>query len=498
MKIYIYSLLLLILVIQASCTEFLDESPSKNSQVEIKTADQLNALLGNYFTFFREKNVSCLLGTDDFGLTADLYKEEINSFYMKDILHILWDVDGVANDTREYSWVNEYSKIFYANLVLDYLPKVSGDKNLKEKLRREAYFIRAVSYWQLINTYAKLDSPENQNEPGVTLKSTISFEESTKRATIAQCYQQIEADLKIALEETTPLLQDGKTRPWRISSSGVKAFASRYYLQKGNYEKALEYSEKALSEYSTLVDYNTEFHYNNRQLQVRVNNEVKKLDVPYTWSASEADMISWKEFYYSRVLYNYNGWYIPSESLLNLYDKNNDLRYKYHIVEDYSFYRKAKRISYPGYVFFTAYNIPSGPSVPEMLLIKAECLIRKGQLAEGMATIEILRKKRIQESGYVPLVAVNQAEALRHVFEERRREMPFSKRWFDARRLNQNNDPSDDIEFKRVFYSYSASSVDFDSPLREYKLGAKSLRWASPIPYTEIVSSQNQIVQNKY
>ena len=495
MKKYIY---IAFAILFSSCNDFLDKNPSKNSQVVISTVDQLDALLGNFNDYLNENNLASVHSTDDTGLDSELYKNEYQIFSMATVFHCTWDVDGVSNDSFERNWLTEYRKIFNANLVLDYLDKVKGDKATKDRLRREAHFIRAVSFYQLINTYTMLDTPANQNEMGIVLKNTTSFEENIKRSTIQKSYQQIEEDLKIALEDNSPIILNGKFRPWRISGAGTKAFAARYYLQKANYDLALTYAENALKEYSALVDYNTEFRYDSKQLVVKVGAKTIMLDMPYTWKATSADVLNWKEFMYARTLINNSGWYIPSKELMDLYDKENDLRYRYHFVEDFSFYRNAKSSSYPGYVFFNLNNVPSGPTVAEMLLIKAECLIRKGQWIEGMKALEALRVKRIETKGYKQLVVNNASEALKVVLEERRREMPFSMRWFDARRLNQNSDQTDDVEFTKMFYHYSISAVDFIKPLKEYKLSKDSRRWANPISTTEINSSQWIIEQNRY
>ena len=495
MKKYIYIISLLLLT---SCTDFLDKNPSKNSQIDITTAEQLDALLGNYTAFNNENNMASYLGTDDSGFDGQLYKAESGIFLHSHVFHSTWDVEGVANDPFERNWTTEYLKIFYANLVLDNLSKVSGDENLKESLRREAHFIRAVSYYQLVNMYTMLDVPNNQKELGIVIKRTTSFEEKIPRATLEESYKQIESDLNEALADNSSIESNGKFRPWRISKTGVKAFAARYYLQKGKYEQALSYAQQVLSEYSTLVDYNTEFRYDSKQLIVKTSQGEKRLDMPYTWIASEADIINWKEFLYVRTLYNGSGWFIPSDELMNLYDRNYDLRFRYHYVEDYSFFRSAKQVSKPGYVFFGMFNIPSGPTVAEMFLIKAECLVRKGQWAEGMQAMEMLRVKRIETKGYRPLVVSNASEALKEVLNERRREMPFSMRWFDARRYNQNSDNTDDVEFTRMFYPYSISSVDYSKPLQQFKLPKDSRRWANPIPRTEIISSKDVLKQNTY
>lgn len=372
---------------------------------------------------------------------------------------------------------------------------------MKSNLKREAHFVRAVSYWQLVNTFCLPYSSENFSESGLVLKSSTSFDEPVNRATLKATYEQIEADLSIALEDNTPIYNNGKFRPWRISKPGVRAFAARFYFYINNYERAEQYASEALAEYNELIDYNTDFKYYDKAISVKPTPSSDRiyLNLPYTYDATDGEKLSWKELYYSRFMYNENAWYIPGENLLNAYNKDTmDLRYRYHIVEDWSYYRNGKILSYPGYLFFGMYMIPSGPSVPEMMLVKAECLIRKGSWTEGMALIEQLRVKRIDKLVYKPLVANNKNEALAHVIAERRREMPFSKRWFDIRRMNHNDDPSDDVNLERIFYPLTSSGILQGEAPVTYKLHKGSRRWAQPIPYTDIVSSQGDIKQNTY
>lgn len=479
------------------CDEFLDVRPSENSQVEIETAEQLDALLGNYDTFFTEKNLESIIGNDDCGLDAELFKEESQIFQHSYVFHMVKDIEGMSNDSFEQNWQTEYKKIFNANLVLDNLSKVSGDQALKDRLRREAHFIKAVSYYQLVNYYTMLDLPENQNEPGLILKKTTSFEESIPRATIAETYKQIEMELSEALQDKTPIIKNGKFRPWRISEAGVKAFAARYYLQKSNYALALNYANEALNLHSSVVDYNTELSFKDKPYIIKVGDKTINMYVPSTWNSTDGEILRWKESLYSRVLYNGSNWTIPSKELMDLYDKAHDLRYKYIFIKDYSYYVGAKKVSHPGYSLFGS-DILSGPSVPEMILIKAECLVRQGKWSEGMQVLETLRVNRIERSGYQKLVATNQQEALKQVLEERRRELPFTLRWFDIRRFNQNQDPSDNVDLVKMFYPYNVASVDFTQPLKEYKLSGNSRKWAMPIPRREIISGQGKIRQNEY
>ena len=489
--------LLSILLLLAGCNEFLDERPSKGSNVEISTVDHLDALLGNTNIFTREDNGSAVFSTDDWGMTCELYTAITPKFDLTSCQYFCWDIENLP--TEEYFWGEEYTKIFYANLILSNLDNVSGDEELKEELRAEAYLIRAYSNFQLVNTFALPYTEENKNEPGITLKLTNSFDESVERRPIHEVYSQIEADLTEALKAPNPIDKDDVFRPWRGNSAAAKAFAARYWLTRGDYETSLYYADEALKEYGELLNYNTEMNYYDQTYEVGPEGE-NEVILPETWSPS-GNAIYWKEFYFVRYVYQAYGWYVPSEDLLSLYDQTYDLRYRYHIVEHFSQYWNDDYPSSPGYVFFGQYNAPSGPTVAEMILTKAECQARQGNYTDAMNTVNILRANRIDASApseIINLSASSQEEAVRKILEERRREMPFSMRWYDLRRLNNNEDPSDDKALKRVFYPMNATSVLTGEEPIVYTLPVDSRRWASPLPFTEIETSQGVIEQNRY
>lgn len=163
------------------------------------------------------------------------------------------------------------------------------------------------------------------------------------------------------------------------------------------------------------------------------------------------------------------------------YLKDNDLRHKYHIVQNFSYDRGMVKpsFSYPGYIFFYNNRVPSGPTTSEMYLIKAECHARNGQIPEAMTALNQLRNKRMK-TGTPEIVASSKEEAVKKVLDERRREMPFSMRWYDLRRLNNNEDPTDDVNLSRQFYPYTSANAQTTQSTIEYKLGKNSSRYAAP------------------
>lgn len=505
---HITVLSLLGIVSLSSCNDFLDEPTSKTTAIEVTTADQLDALLGNIGNFYQVSNRTAIYSTDDYELNTELYDARPNTFSLAAVQYATWDIEGLQTDAREGFWSGEYKKIFYANMIFDYIGKVSGSEQQKTELIAEAHLIRAYSLMELANTFCLPYTGDNGNELGLPLKQSVSFEELSSRNSLAETYALIESDLAAAVALTTPLMSGDRVRSWRANTGAYNAVNARYWLQRNDYEQALAFAEAALAEHNTLVDYNTEMRYGKEgKITINGTDPEKKeeviLEYPYTHDNQTdlSDMVGWKEFYYFRLLYHESWWYVPAQELLALYEENPyDLRYKYHIVEHFSYDRGMTDPSYdyPGYVFFYKDRIPEGPTVAEMYLIKAECLARENNVTEAMQALNTLRRARIESAHYTDETASTKEEALRKILNERRREMPFSRRWEDIRRYNHNEDPNDDVELTRSFYPYTTAAVLSGEAPVEYKLNKDSRRWATPLPYTELVSSNGDILQNTY
>lgn len=142
----------------------------------------------------------------------------------------------------------------------------------------------------------------------------------------------------------------------------------------------------------------------------------------------------------------------------------------------------------------------SGITLPEVMLNRAEALLRQANpdVAGAMALVNELRDYRFDASYEdIHLLAADKATALRHVLEERRRELPFTYRWYDIRRFSVNEDPSDDVTVSRTFYKVTENTVD-PSSVEVSTLAPGSRRYAAPLNKANIVNSGGDIVQNTY
>lgn len=498
--------------------DFLNEAPSKNTMKPIETIEQLDAILASYAVYgvniFQEKQ-DMMLSTDDFIFSTLI--QDNRAYTAENIGYGLWLDENVAE--RYSTWNAEYTKVYYANLVLHYLDKVSGTPEEKANLKADAHFLRAYSFFTIALAHTLYYDGTNGDELGIALKQTPSFEENVARANLADTWAFIESDLQEALKITKPYVrEDGMRVNWRGSQGSVKAFAARYYLYRADYEKAEYYALETLKEWDKFKDFNNpEEMYYKRTATYNLTDTDREVEVSYpylynqlvTYWGMEPNMevlLGWSELFYTRTVQYGNSWFAPTQELLDTFAEDvpegkleNDLRYKYFMAPYYSistFKEKIEANIWPGYIQFMG-EILSGPTVAEMYLIIAECLARNNDANGAMARVNALRKNRINKTAYVDLTASTPSQALKKVLQERRREMPFSIRWYDLKRLNAT-DPDNKVTVTRTFYKTNGTVPLPNEGVMQYVLEPDSRHYAIPLGKDEIAKSGGVIQQNTY
>ncbi|MGV3766841.1 MAG: RagB/SusD family nutrient uptake outer membrane protein [Chitinophagaceae bacterium] len=524
--IRITSALIGFLVVTAGCNKYLETAPNKGAGVVPTTIADLDNLLNDQTTTSGSASgiplelSEAYRATDDFQLSPelwDLFAGRGGSTSMTTTT-ALWGVaDRTASGTlalNDPGYTQEFRKIFIANMILSNLSRVSGSEEAKAQLSSEAHFLRAYSYWVLVNTYCLPYSDENLNEPGLPLKLSTSYEESLARVPLSRIYEQIDSDLIESLKTTLEPMNGNSLKNWRANKAAVHCFAARYFLHRENYERALEEANASLNSYNTLLDYNVDIMETTPPVSFVINRNSTDADYPQqTINIIISNLSGWvgaqhKEVLYYRSTVQANGWTPMSTNLISQYDQANDLRWKYCVVPG-ALNATFGLIAYPtlawpswssfGTLLPTYLN--SGPSVSEAILVKAECEARLNDASAAMATVNTLRAKRIRTSAgasVINLTAASPQEAVTKILQERRREMPFTMRWYDLRRLNNNSDPNDDVVVIKEMYDFDALGVKVPKTVRTFTLEAKSRRYAMPIPYSEIVAGNGIITQNTY
>lgn len=316
-----------------------------------------------------------------------------------------------------------YNTIVYANTVINEIGNCSdGTKEEVDEMTAEAKVHRADAYLMLVNQYAV---PYNEataaTDAGVPLNTDGDTEKPVTRSTVKAVYDQIIKDLLEAVPGL-PTAQSYTTLPTKASAYGELA---RAYLLMGKYEEADQYAALALEQNSTLNDLS--------QISGPVSASF------YPQPISDPEVLLLKNPVQSNGTWSSTMLHL-SDDILTLLGEN-DKRYELWTapVETYasSFYSDGGRL----YYFDCAMSYRNvGPSVPEMMLIRAEYAARNNQPATAMEWVNRLRKCRVASDAYTEMTASDASDALVKVIDERHREF-FCRnlRWYDMRRLRTDS-----------------------------------------------------------
>lgn len=513
--------------------DFLNEDPSKATARPIETIDQLDAVMASYAFYpvnYFEEMPDMLYASDDYRIDPTVQLVKKNGYNIFALNYALWNSENTVGD-RYSTWNSEYKKAYYANLCLDNVDKVSGSEDAKDVVRADAHFMRAYSYFQIALAHTLYYDGTNGDELGISLKSSINFEEDIKRSTLKETWDFIDNDLQEALKVTKPFISPDKPeRNWRASTVGVRSFAARYYLYRNDMENAKKYAQMVLDEYSDMKNLNDpkdmayssssswKYYYNAENeldsVQIRYPNTRQQLVTYWEMEPNMNALLGWKGLTYAKAVSEPTSATLLSDDLINTFKTDvpegvltNDLRYNFFVIKGYGLTVSTEGAAtraqpatikslYASYVNFLG-DLLSGPTTAEMYLILAECAARSGDASQAMNYVNIVRKNRIASAVYTDLTARDAADALKKVLQERRREMPFSIRWYDMKRLNAY-DPDNKITVTRKFFPYTSTSVNVNDEVKTYTLEPGSRHYAIPISSNEIANSGGVIEQNIY
>lgn len=344
-----------------------------------------------------------------------------STYYRPFLQSYMWEDSIYFEGEADYKLQVIYTALYYVNLVIsEVMDSKEGTEDEKKALKGEALVHRAFFNLQLVNIYGKAYDPAtSETDLGIPMFTEATVEAPVFRSTVAEVYELIESDLLEAITLGLPATSSGNLISFP-SQAAAYAMLARTYLYMGNYEDALTYAQYSLDIQNSLVnlaDYEGGFSYPTRQY-----------DPEIIWSKN------------SLSSYSYSPTFLTlSDELESLFDVN-DMRFvvftrpasyfSYTFTEGNGYYRE--NLNYE--------SRNAGPSVPEMMLIKAECQARAGATNDAMQTINDLRQNRFRAADYVAMTATDSEDALVKVLEERRRELMCRGgfRWFDLKRLNKD------------------------------------------------------------
>ena len=370
-------------------------------------------------------------------------------------------------------YANIYSFILRENLVIDNVGNVPGDEKLKTLAKAEARVLRAWDHFVAVNLYAKSYTPATAaTDGGVCIIDHYDLEATPTKSTVEKVYDFIIKELV----ESVGLLQEKPVNLYHPNKAYGYGLLAQVYLFHRDWEKARDAALQSLSYNSELADYTkipaTGF-YKFRDYALENNPEV----LSYMWMAS-----GWKTE--AQELYAHHGQISPE--LVSLFDKTNDLRYKWFLREtgtDPDFVQNfdigsgaAMWTPAIDCTLFTYMTI--GMRTAEVYLILAEAYARLNNLTEAKNYVEQLRAKRIKGGDGTIATPANQKEMMDQIILERRKELLYGfHRFFDLKRFNT------EPEYARtITRTYPVVNVSPEHPQKTYTLRPDSRMYIIPFP----------------
>ncbi|HEY8958876.1 RagB/SusD family nutrient uptake outer membrane protein [Chitinophaga sp.] len=459
--IFVVSQVLLV----SSCKKFLDVRPDNTTNINPRTVRDFEEILNNSSLAIPNYMLADFV-SDDIWLSDKVMNSGniAAAYYMNTYAWAttIWqpsDDDAMYNDT--------YKLILPMNVILDNIEKATGDSaERKTIVKAQACINRAYYYLQLANIYGPDYRPATAGQDlAVPLVLHPNATEQPRRNTVKEVYDQILTDLQVAIN--TASLPDFGVDVIHPGKAAAYAMLARTSLLMGDYEKALDAADGALKIRSTLLDYATAdkpFTLKDQEKNPEVLLARVYLDQPYFRRFNEA-------------IYT-------SSALADLFD-STDLRF---VVNFDNGQRIGKHVMYQKYIDdeLPSMQFNYSLTVAEMMLIKAECLCRKGDDISAITLLNQLRQSRFNAADYTPLTVSPGKDALTLVLGERRRELFFhgGLRLFDLKRLNR--DPKFKLDLTRVTATDSIIAT----------LPALSPRYLMPFT-PKVIANNPSIIQNE-
>ena len=231
-----YQFLLAVGLVLSGCESMLSELPDNRTVIDSKA--KIDGLLaaaypeGNYHMM-----ASIMSDNADDKETAQRDQIQVALYQWKTTT-----LNG--RDTPTFYWNYCYRAIAQANQALASIENLGGGAKFNAQ-KGEALLCRAYAHFMLVNFWGKHYDPATAgSDLGVpyVLKPETELIVKYKRKSVKEVYDLIEKDLTTGL----PLIRDDyKQSRFHFTKAAANAFAARFYLYKGNWDKVIVHASKS-------------------------------------------------------------------------------------------------------------------------------------------------------------------------------------------------------------------------------------------------------------
>jgi hypothetical protein len=311
------------------------------------------------------------------------------------------------------AWSAIYATINRANHIIAKVPNVTDPlltESLRNQLTGEAYFVRALAYFDLVRTWGGVQLV-------LTPTSSATDKNGIKRSSAAETYAQVLSDLNAA----EPLLPETTNR-YRATKKTVWALRARYHLYQSEWALAESYAAKLIGDatnYNLVIPYSA-FFANN---VVATPESIFELSYSSTYTNGHRNQ--WQP-----PANNGTRQWAPGDAFLTLVKDTAIGGNRSALVA-----KTSQGLWYGNMYYHSPATDPAYVlRIAEQYLIRAEARAQQNKLTDALADLNAVRSR----AGLAASTAATRDEILLAIENERRIEFAFEPhRWFDLVRTNR-------------------------------------------------------------
>lgn len=436
-----------LLLILPGCSKLLDKQPvtqivTPTDSSTISATDAENAITGLYRSYKSdgvEYNIFDRLTNNDV-VSDNAYAGGDNS---NNITEDLFTFNSL-NENLNRDWKGFYALIAKANILIDQVQKCVDPALTaarKNQIIGEGQFMRAFAYFDLVRLFGKVPimlAPPATTSAEDLLKSVLVAQSSTDSV-----YDAILKDLWSAKN----IVREVGASPSKyfISKGAVNAALAKVYASKPapNWDSVRYYCDQVIPKYTLVSDYTFLWDNNHK------NNSEAIWEINYDgWNTGD-QVGNWAPSIFvggNIGHYEGGGWKkftTPSNDLANAYIAEGDNIRMNATITFLDITGQWMDSHWPTnhYPFLTKYNDPSSGTndfymirLADILLLKAEALVEKNDIAGAMDLVKQVRAR----VSLGPKTAADAAAARQVIANERKLELAFEgHRWYDLQRTGK-------------------------------------------------------------
>jgi len=470
-------ILIILLGSLVSCEDFLDLNPENLISDQTFFANQNDfetALVGAYSSIRGMYSGSAIQYLNELSSdNAEIVWSSPSSNEMQLEQNSVTSTNGILSG----AWNTCLYTISRCNTILNKIEGVEFDQSAKDRIKGEAYFLRGLSYFYLVQLFGNVPVTDiNFTSPAQVAASDLSLKPAS------QVYIKILSDLTSAETLLASGLNPDKTH---ASRGTVKTLLGKVYLTQKDYDKAATKLKEVIDEkqYTLAANYKDLFveGNNNRAESIFEIQFVSGKSIGNNYSALFTPAITSMAIFPGNM--QGSGRILPTLDLVNAYEPG-DLRKNLSVKEGIPLINGTTAPGRYGLKFID-YTIVDGQDgnvtftvlrYADVLLMYAEALNEIDQTPLAHDYINPIRDRANLDD----LSGLDQDDFRLSLERERRVEFVYEgHRWFDLKRTGR---------LQVVLDSYYAS--------KGLNFSVQDHEWILPIPQNEIDLNPEVIIQN--